>query len=114
MIDCAFTMTLGEGVPYEDFVGGVRDMALQLSGTLEISATAPVTEEFESYFFSSGLTSAQAEKHLSSLRKEGLSVDGVVPADYADAIDPVLNGKGQTFESRLMGCFLSRQKGAGK
>jgi hypothetical protein len=114
MIDCAFTMTLGEGVPYEDFVGGVRDMALQLSGALEISTAAPVLEEFETYFFSSGLTSTQTEKHLSSLRKEGLNVNSVLPADYADATDSVQISKGQTFESRLMGCFLSRQKGAVK
>jgi hypothetical protein len=120
LVDCAFTMALGEGVPYEDLVGGLQNMALQLQGSVEVppdqGPLAPLPEQaapapLEGYFFNCGFTPAQTECHVGMLRREGLELKQVNPQNFSSSVDPMLNGKNQSFETRLLGALLTEQKG---
>ncbi|MBV9488490.1 MAG: hypothetical protein JO069_02040 [Verrucomicrobia bacterium] len=111
LVDCAFTMTLGEAVPYEDFVGGVQNMRPQASRDDSSAGDAGDAQEpLPGFFFTAGFTSGQAEAHLNKLRQEGLSIDAVRPDDFSKSPVPTPKNQQPTFETRLLGCFLVRSK----
>jgi hypothetical protein len=110
-VDCAFTMALGEGVPYEDLVGGLQNMALQLPEHTDAPRGQAAPASLQGHFFSTGFTSAQVERHVGMLRREGLDVDAITPSNFTSSSDPMLNGKNQTFETRLLGALLTNRKG---
>ncbi len=102
--DCAFTMALGESVPYEDFAGGLQDMALHYALEKgEPTGTDPV----EVRFYGCGLTPTQVENHVAHLRKHGLEAQSVPSADFADPTSALLKGKTHSFDARLLGVFLT-------
>jgi hypothetical protein len=111
LVDCAFTMTLGEGVPYEDLVGGLQNMVLQHAEGLQTDGEAAEPAPQESFLFTAGLTASQAEMHRNRLLNEGLSISTIDPEEFADPPASVPKAKAQTFETRLLSCFLTRTKG---
>ena len=112
LVDCAFTMTLGEAVPYEDLVGGLQNMALQRADEVQtVAADNADALPSESFLFTAGLTDNQAEMHLNRLLQEGLSITRLDPEEFADPPASVPRSKAQTFETRLLSCFLARAKG---
>lgn len=111
LVDCAFTMALGEGVPYEDLVRGLQNMALQHAGGLESAGEMTEPAPVESFLFTAGLTAGQAEAHRSRLLQEGLSVTTIDSEEFADPPPSVPRAKVQTFEARLLSCFFTRAKG---
>lgn len=111
LVDCAFTMALGEGVPYEDLVGGLQNMVLQHADGLQTEGEAAEPTPLESFLFTAGLSASQAEMHRNRLLNEGLSISTLDAEDYADPPAGVPRAKAQTFETRLLSCFLTRMKG---
>jgi hypothetical protein len=111
LVDCAFTMTLGEGVPYEDLVGGLQNMVLQHAEGLQTDGDAAEPTPLESFLFTAGLTASQAEMHRNRLLNEGLSISTLDAEEYADPPASVPRARAQTFETRLLSCFLIRPKG---
>ena len=111
LVDCAFTMALGEGVPYEDLVRGLQNMAMEHTSELEAAGEATDPTPFESFLFTAGLTATQAEAHRTRLLEEGLSISILDSEEYADPPASVPRAKVQTFEARLLSCFFTRTKG---
>jgi hypothetical protein len=111
LVDCAFTMALGEGVPYEDLVGGLQNMVLQHAEGLQTNGDAAEPAPLESFLFTAGLTASQAEMHRNRLLQEGLSISTIDPEEFADPPASVPRARMQTFETRLLSCFLARTKG---
>ncbi|MBV9997674.1 MAG: hypothetical protein JO015_01040 [Verrucomicrobia bacterium] len=111
LVDCAFTMSLGEGVPHEDLVGGLQNMVLQHTEAMQTEDGAAEPTPLESFLFTAGLTASQAEMHRNRLLNEGLSISTLDADEYADPPAGVPRAKTQTFETRLLSCFLTRTKG---
>jgi hypothetical protein len=111
LVDCAFTMALGDGVPYEDLVGGLQNMVLQHAEGLQTDGDAPAPAPQESFLFTAGLTAGQAEMHRNRLLQEGLSITTIDAEEFADPPASVPRARTQTFETRLLSCFLTRPKG---
>jgi hypothetical protein len=111
LVDCAFTMPLGEGVPYEDLVGGLQNMVLQHAEGLKTDDETAAPAPLESFLFTAGLTAGQAEMHRNRLLQEGLSISTIDAEEFADPPGSVPRARTQTFETRLLSCFLTRPKG---
>lgn len=112
LVDCAFTMALGEAVPYEDLVGGLQNMVLQHVDELQTAdVDAADAASLEGFLFSAGLSASQTETHLNRLLKEGLSISTIDPNEFAEPPPSVPKARKQTFETRLLSCFLTQPKG---
>ncbi|HEY0793834.1 MAG TPA: hypothetical protein VGD78_22420 [Chthoniobacterales bacterium] len=116
LVDCAFTMALGEGVPYEDVVGGMHNMALQLAPAAEgenaeTAGSTAVLDDLQTFFFGCGFTPLEVDSHVSRFRREGLAMEAVRPQDFAvTAGSPAQEGP-PGFEARLLGALLGTRKG---
>ena len=117
LVDCAFTMALGEGVPYEDVVGGMHNMALQLAPAAEGETAEPadataVLDNLQTFFFSCGFTPLEVDGHVSRFRREGLAMEAPRPQDFTVVAGSPAHESPPGFEARLLGALLTARKGA--